>query len=185
MSNPIHNFHRWINPTQRGATESRKTIEANESERASLAAWLDIPSIESMSAEVEIRRLSSDVAGATGRIRASVELVCGVTLEPFMQPIDVNFEARFRKPAGHAPKHELADPTDIEVNLADDEPGEWLQQGIDIGAFVAEELSLALPDFPRKPDAAFESDAVADLPDEKPNPFAALIKLKETGESGS
>jgi uncharacterized metal-binding protein YceD (DUF177 family) len=181
MNTPVHSFHRWINPTQRGATENRQTLEATPAERASLAAWLDIPSIEAMSAEVEIRRLSSDVAGAKGRLRASVELICGVTLEPFVQAIDTSFEARFRKPAGHAPKHESADPTDIEVTLADDEPGDWLQQGIDIGAFVAEELSLALPDFPRKPNAAFESDSADDLADEKPNPFAALIKLKESG----
>ena len=64
------------------------------------------------------------------------------------------------------------------VNLDTEEPGEWRPQGIDLGALLAEELSLAMPDFPRKPDAELEGAPDEAPADEKPNPFAALAKLK-------
>ncbi|MBL9009901.1 MAG: DUF177 domain-containing protein [Alphaproteobacteria bacterium] len=174
------NFHRWIDPSERGAVRARHKVEATADERARLAAWLGVPTIFRMTADLLVERVSTEEAAVTGAFEAELELVCGVSLEAFRETLSAPVSGRFRKPAGRAPSREEQSLGDIVVDLDTEEPGEWRPQGIDIGALVAEELSLAVPDFPRKPGAALESPAeVPDEADGKPNPFAALARLKE------
>ncbi len=57
---------------------------------------------------------------------------------------------------------------------ADDPPDVLEGDKIDLGAYVVEDLSLAIDPFPRKPGAAFEApDTGAEI-----SPFAVLAKLK-------
>ncbi len=50
---------------------------------------------------------------------------------------------------------------------------------IDIGEAVAQELSLALPEFPRHPDAAIDAAAPAEPVD---SAFAALARLRKPAQ---
>ncbi len=173
-------FHRWIDPAERGAVRSRHKIEATPEECARLAAWLDLPSVARFDADLMVERISAEEAAVSGTFEADVELVCGVSLEPFRQVLSGPVSGRFRKPAGRAPSREEESGGDVVVDLDTEEPGEWRPQGIDIGALAAEELSLAVPDFPRKPDAVLEPPPGGEGgTDEKPNPFAVLAQLKE------
>jgi hypothetical protein len=65
--------------------------------------------------------------------------------------------------------------------LSEDEPALEPLTGdaIDIGEAVAQELSLALPEFPRQPDAAIEDTAPAEAIE---GPFTALASLGKRDE---
>lgn len=173
MTNPTHAFHRWINPAGRSAPGSYQ-IEASDKERASLAAWLDIPAVRAFHAELRLSRESTDTVAVTGTFRADVDLVCGVTLETFGETLSGTIEALFSKDAS-APSAPAGG--EVDIDLETDEPRPWTVQGVDLGALLAEELSLAVPDFPRKPDAELPADEIAPAKDERPNPFAVLAKL--------
>jgi len=170
-------FHRWVDPSGRGAVKATHTIAATAAELPALAAWLAIPAAFSLTATMEVERTSAEEVAVSGSFAAEVELMCGVSLEPFRQSVGGPVSGRFRKPDGRAPRREEEAAAEIVVDLDTEEPGEWRPQGIDIGGLVAEELSLALPEFPRRPDAVLDFPAVPDE-DEKPNPFAVLNRLK-------
>ena len=53
------------------------------------------------------------------------------------------------------------------------------EDAIDIGEAVAQELLLALPEFPRHPDAAVDTAAAAEPVD---SPFAALARLRKRAQ---
>jgi len=168
-----HGFHRWVNPAGRSAPGTYE-IEASEADRASVARWLDIPGIRRLSASLRLRRESADAVEVTGSFTADVDLVCGVTLETFPQKLGGEIEATFRKDAA-APEAVLG--ADVEISLDSEEPRPWTVQGVDLGALLAEELSLAMPDFPRKPGVDLSRVEGAPQDELRPNPFAVLAKL--------
>jgi hypothetical protein len=57
---------------------------------------------------------------------------------------------------------------------ADDPPDEMVNERLPLGAYVVEDVSLAVDPFPRKPGAAFEAPDAAS----EPSPFAVLSQLK-------
>ncbi len=176
MTAPEPEFHRWIDPAGRGAPNAGHDVSTTEAERAAIARWLDVPSVKALSAALDIRRSGSAEAEVTGAIKAEVELICGVSLDPFVQSFEIPVEAIFRRvPARDAD----SDDGEMEFDLEADEPRPWTQHGIDLGALVAEELSLALPDFPRKPGAELPVELPETAEDKPPNPFAILKGLAE------
>ena len=171
-------FHRWVDPASRRWTGAPQVIDASESERAELARWLDIPGLHSLHADLEVVRTSAEAAKVSGSFRAEAELVCGVSLENFVEVVTGTIVREFRKPhAADLPG--AAESAEIEIDLDAEEPGEWRQQGIDLGTMLAEELSLALPDFPRKPGAELEDLPEAEAEPEPENPFDVLARLKD------
>jgi uncharacterized metal-binding protein YceD (DUF177 family) len=176
MTGQDHNFRRMVNPAGRSAPGSYD-IEANEAERQSLARWLDIPAVNSLTATLRLSREAGDAVTVLGTFKARVDLVCGVTLENFAEAVTGDVEAVFRKDAAVLPP--VAD-ADVEINLETDEPRPWTVHGVDLGALLAEELSLALPDFPRKPEADLTVVEGAPAEEPRPNPFAVLARLPRT-----
>ncbi len=182
-ANDDHGFHRWVDPAEKGGITSERRIEATEAERAALADWLDIPGVSRLTASLKLVREDRDVTRVSGSYAADLQLVCGVSLETFAAPLKGDVEAVYRRAAsGTAPhRREKAEIDEIEIDLDEDEPGEWTAQGIDLGALLAAELSLAVPDFPRKPGAEVELPDDLAAAAEKENPFAALARLKDKG----
>lgn len=174
-------FHRWIDPAGRGAPQGVHTVTSSPEERAAIAAWLDVPSVPALTASLTIHRTGAGEAVVSGAIRAEVELICGVSLDPFVQAFEIPVEATFRRAKAHETDAVDSASSDPEVDLDADEPREWTHHGIDLGALVAEELSLALPDFPRKPGAELPADPIDPADEPPPNPFAVLKGL--TGKS--
>ena len=75
-------------------------------------------------------------------------------------------------------------PTAAEIAIdieADDAPEPLVAGGVDVGEAVAERLALALDPYPRKPGASFDTppEEPGDASESRPNPFAALEKLKK------
>jgi uncharacterized metal-binding protein YceD (DUF177 family) len=169
-------LHRLMSTVASERAQLVADIDASESERKALAAWLDVPSVPSLKAHVERRIWRTNGIEIEGRLSADVERVCGVSLERFVEHAEAEFVRRYHPDASAAadiPQGELV----LDVDEEDPEP--MPGTSLDVGAIVAEELSLALDPFPRKPGAALgEEAAAAAARDEKPNSFAALARLK-------
>jgi uncharacterized metal-binding protein YceD (DUF177 family) len=109
----------------------------------------------------------------SGRVKAKLEQVCGITLEPLPVEVDERFSVELVVAA--EPEVE-----EIEVTLDDDAPDVIEDGRIDLGQYAVEQLALVLDPFPRKPGAEFvQPDEPAEI-----SPFAILkaFKPKDDGE---
>ncbi|WP_299280629.1 DUF177 domain-containing protein [uncultured Tateyamaria sp.] len=114
-----------------------------------------------------------------GTLGATVTQPCGVTLVPVTTRLDVPVRRLF--------VHDFRPDEDVaegdEVEMPEDDTIEPLGQWIDPEAILIEALSLAVPEYPRAPDAALgetilTEPGVAPLTDEAIRPFAGLADLK-------
>lgn len=168
-------FHRPLAIGRIGATGRREELVASEAERAALARRFEILAIGLLRAELLLNPAPGGAFVAEGRLVAEVTQSCIVTLEPVEQRLDLPLALRFI-PEGSEPSEDPEAPDEIDIE------GET----IDLGEAVAEQLSLALDPYPRAPGAmlpegltapeAPEPEAVE--PPARPNPFAALTRLK-------
>ena len=159
---------------QRGAV--RRTLEADEAARARIAKALGLDALLSLTADLRAAPWL-DGAQIDGVWRARVRQTCGVTLEPFESDLDGEFRVR-ALPEGSAAlggpdAAEQGGELDLDPD-SDDPPDALADDKIDLGAYVVEDLSLAIDPFPRKPGVEF---AAPEQPGE-PSPFAVLAKLK-------
>lgn len=147
------------------------TIEASAAERAALAAFLKLLSIERLRARLTVKRAAKGGARVTGAVEGELTQTCVVTLDPFPaaveEEIDVRFAPRDDAREGRRPSEE----PEI-FSLADeDEPDPIVDGKIDLGALAAEFFALGLDPYPRKPGVAFEPPAE---PEPEATPFAVL-----------
>ena len=169
-------FPRPVDLARIGDTGTRMTIEANAAERAALARRFDVQAIDSLRAELELRRVRGGGAAVklTGRVAAEVTQSCIVTLEPVKQHVEEDFEVVYSD-----------DVTDEQSAIGAASDIAWpepLPEGaLDVGEAVAEQLSLALDPYPRAPGVAVEARWTGE--DGAAKPFAALGKLKKPTDS--
>jgi uncharacterized metal-binding protein YceD (DUF177 family) len=143
-------------------------IEADAAECAAIAGRLDILAVDALKAEIELfRDLTGDV-NLVGRIQADVRQACVVTLDPVEQQIDTRIFQRFSG-RDDDPEGEDEDPVEPIV-----------ENEIEIGDIVVQNLALALDPYPRAPGAAFEE--VDDEAGKPTGPFAALAALRDDTE---
>ncbi|MBN8552355.1 MAG: DUF177 domain-containing protein [Caulobacterales bacterium] len=126
----------------------------------------------------ELSRLEADLvlkpAGAgwrlKGRIQANLVQTCGVTLDPLPSTVDSTFSVDLV--AADAARSE-----DQTFDLDPDGPDgpDVVEDGaVNLAAYVAEHLALAIDPWPRKPGAVFEAPSGP----AEPSPFDVLRQLK-------
>jgi uncharacterized metal-binding protein YceD (DUF177 family) len=171
MSPVAPEFSRLVALAQLSTRPYRQRIEATAEEREKLSRRLDLQSLDRLVAEVELRRQSSKVILLEAEFAAEFEQCCAVTLEPVRGAVSDRFSLVY----GPAPE------TEQEITLASDEPAFEPLNGnsIDIGEAVAQELSLALPVFPRDPEAMIDGTANTEP---LQGPFAALARMRKDSE---
>lgn len=151
----------------------RLTLAPDGAERAALAKQLGLQSLPSFTAEVTVKPWLDGVE-VTGRFSAVVEQVCGVSLDPFEQPVEGEIELR-AVPRG-SPNAAAPEGGELELDPdAPDAPDILDSDAVDVAAVVTEHLALEIDPFPRKPGATFDYQA----PEEETSPFAALKKLQD------
>jgi uncharacterized metal-binding protein YceD (DUF177 family) len=171
MSNPAPEFSRLVPLHQLGTKPFCQHIEATDEERDKLSCRFDLLALHSLVAEVELRRQAAEMILLEAKFEAEFEQSCAVTLEPVRGTVSDRFSLVY----GPATSEEQ------ELVIAGDEPAfePLLGDAIDIGEAVAQELSLALPVFPRDPEAVIDGVAAG-------GPFegalAALARLRRGPE---
>ena len=149
----------------------RRHLVADTAALKAIARALDIKALERLDAELALHGWF-DGAEIHGRWTASVEQVCGLTLEPFSAALEGDFTVRVvPKGSVHAPD----ETEEVVIDLEADDPPDVLEADvIDLGAYVVEHLALEIDPFPRKPDAVFEPPE----PEVETSPFAVLRGFK-------
>jgi uncharacterized metal-binding protein YceD (DUF177 family) len=167
---PAVEFSRPVSTMRLGRDETVYELTANAGERVALARRFDLVSLDDLIATVRLTRQAGEIR-VTAELVADVTLLCGVTLEPFASRVTDRSTVLYRR---DAPPGDLAADDEVYELVADDT--------IDLGEAVAQQLSLALPPFPRAPGAtipAAEIPAFVQLTADgsiAARPFAELAK---------
>ncbi len=171
MSSIVSEFSRLVPLLRLGSPSLRQRIEATKAEREKLALRFDLLTLEQLVADVELRRQSGGGVLLEATFEAEFEQCCAITLDPVRGALSDRFSLVY----GPIKEEER------EVTLSEIEPAFEPLTGdaIDIGEAVAQELSLALPEFPRQPDATIDDFAPREALE---GPFASLANLGKSGE---
>lgn len=166
-------FHRFVRRADVPGAGHELLVEASSDECSHLAKVLDLPSIESFSANLTVSP-SQDGLYVVGHFTCALTYRCVHSLEPFAHNLSEPVERLFL-PA--LPDEDETSELDVSP---DDEPPELMTSaGADVGLMLAEALSLAIDPYPRKPGAALVAETT---PQPSLSPFSVLSKLKG-GES--
>ncbi len=148
-------------------------------ETAALARFLDLRAIEGVA--LEGRLLPADAQGwrLEGRLAATVEQACVVTLEPVRSAIEVAIDRRF-VPAVELRAAEPDLPSERELGHEDDP--DPFDGAIELAEVVVETLALAIDPYPRAEGAELGAriagpPGVEAMTDEAARPFAKLAAL--------
>lgn len=164
------------------------TLSAEKTQREGLARRLGIPAIHALSTDMTLERdESGHMITVRGRIHADVTQTCVITLDPLRQTLESEFTACYADKERIV--HFAKARNDMQVRhqhievpmLEEHEDPEALEDGhIDLGELTAQQLSLALPDFPhaegaRHPLGDDDNAEIAGRTESvRPNPFSGL-----------
>ena len=148
-------------------------LDATDAECAALAKRIGIEAVERLTAEVTLVPAGGAIE-VTGRVRAAVVQLCGISNEPFPTRIDEPLTLRFvHGITPHKPDEEL----EIDADACDEIEFDSTQ--FDLGEQIAQTLSLAIDPYATGPNAErVRQDAgLSDVATS--GPFAALAALKK------
>lgn len=171
-------FYKPVEISRLGS-ELRRKISASAEERAAIAEFLDLISLEELRAEIAVRRKAQGMIEVSGQIDARVVQACVVTLEPVPASVSESFRVYF----GEA--EQPAALGEIDVDFEESDPPDPIVDGtIDLGQVVLEHLSLALDPYPRKPGVAVpgelapgDNEPASGAGNATRKPFSGLDKL--------
>lgn len=160
-------------------TGRRVDLVADAAARAALAKAAGVAAIARLEAAFDLTRHGRDGVHVCGRVSATLEQTCVVTLEPLQTEVDEAVDLVFVPPGGQDP---LAKGAEEHADAATLDPPEPLQNGtVDLGAVASEFLMLAVDPYPRKPGLTFAPPQAGEA---SAHPFAALAVLKKrSGEN--
>ena len=148
-------------------------ITAAPGERAVLAQWEEVPSVERFEARVALKRLSQSRFDYRAELAVDLTQNCVVTLEP----VESHIAREFRRELHYVPNHSAKKGGEITIGAAEDDTPEVIESlRFDLAGPLLEELSLAIEPYPRAPGVVFE--APPDAGDVRESPFAVLKGLK-------
>ena len=169
-------FSRLVRIDTLGPGPRAMTVTAEPGERAALARRFGLEALERLDAALTLTA-GADAIAVSGRLRAAAVQSCVASGAPVPATIDEPFSVEFR------PQPATAAEAELEVGTSELDVIFYHGASIDVGEAVAETLVLALPPFPRAPDAAAalreagvlsEEDAAAEKAAR--SPFAVLKK---------
>lgn len=164
-------FSRPVSTLEIVEKEAVFVIEADEAECAALARRFDLRALSRLQAELRIAAGEGRVLRLDGHLSADIVQACVVSLGDVPALIEEAFSLSFSPDAPPPPE-----PGDVLLfDDTEDPPEPLVEETLDLGEIVAEYLSLALPDYPRLPEAS-----IADLtsePIEKQGSSSLFSKL--------
>jgi uncharacterized metal-binding protein YceD (DUF177 family) len=160
-----------------GAGDRAVKIEADRAERAALARRFGLLSLEMLSAEGVVKTENQGII-VRGKMLASGTQPCAVTGDPARFALGELFAVGFI--AEDEPEN------GVEIELSPDDCDTVAHDGnaVDVGEAVAQTLGLALPPFPRSPNADAALRAAGVISDGEAGPFGALAALRDKMTKG-
>jgi uncharacterized metal-binding protein YceD (DUF177 family) len=152
---------------------------ADADQRAAIAAWSGVLSLEAFAVTVEVKKLGPTGFRLDYRLAVQVTQACVVTLEPVPEPLardfsrELHFVGNTRRPDSESGSDAVLDPG------TEEGPEEIESLHYDLAGPALEEYSLALNPYPRAPGAEFSPGS--EPPEARDNPFAVLEALKKKG----
>lgn len=158
-------------------------IFADEAQRAAIARWADVLSLENFAGRIEIRKVAPTRFGLSYALNADVTQACVVTLDPvpahlehrFSRELEFTGQTARRKSAQSKSEPESASEVVLD-SLEEEGPEEIESLHYDLAGPLLEEFVLILEPYPRRPGVAFEPPGEGLEPPE--SPFAVLKGLK-------
>ena len=155
-------------------------IVLNDEQLQALAEELELPKLTQVAAKLTLRPIRGKRGvKVTGHASIDLGLICGVTLEPFDQHLDEEISVSFLPEdlMPELPEHE----GDVVLDHVDGDLPELLDEhGVNLIAVIHDSVALAVPLYPRKPEASFEPVSAGPVEE---SPFAALKeKFGDLGE---
>ena len=156
-------------------------LRPDPKEMTQIATELGLSALRKLSFEGKLSPENKSDWRLTARLGATVVQPCVVTLEPVTTRIDVDVTRLFARG--------FEDPDEPEMEMPEDDTTEALGAWIDPAQVMREALVLAVPDYPRKEDAAlgttvYTKPGETPMTDEDARPFAGLADLKAQLEKG-
>ncbi len=159
-------------------------VRFSNDEMAQVATTLSAINVKKMRISGKISPSGKKDWVLTATAGATVTQTCVVTLEPVQTrvdtPITLTYSADYR-----------VDSDESVTEMTTDENIEPLVGEIDLTVIASEAIAMALPDYPKSPDAHLETSVFAakditPMTDEDTKPFASLASLKDklTKEEG-
>lgn len=130
-------------------------VEADDRQRAALAAEHDLLSVESYRAELLVASWKRNGVKISGRVEADITQACIVTLDPVSAHIDEPVEALFLPEQSKLGREGFDGGGEIIIDAdGPDSPETFSGDTIDVGALAEQFFGLAIDPYPRKPGAS-------------------------------
>ena len=151
------------------------TFTADPDQRAAIARWSGVVSVEALQTKVDIRKLSATRFGLAFKLTADVIQSCVVTLEPVKSHLEHSFDRELHF-VGASIRHKAPESEVVLDSDPEEGPEEIQSLHYDLAVPVLEEYTLSLEPYPRAPGVEF---GVKIDPEDRPeSPFAVLKGLK-------
>ncbi|MBS0472028.1 MAG: hypothetical protein JSR60_13220 [Proteobacteria bacterium] len=170
-------FERLFDLRDLGRAGAELRIEADEAQRARIAAWADIAAVKSFAADVTLRRHSASNFSLDADLVAEIVQQCVVTLAPVESRIALPIHRQMHLTQNLRHRGEVIELADGAGD--DDAPEEIDSLDYDLAAPLLEEFALAIDPYPRASGVEFAAPEEAQPKPE--SPFAVLKALKDRG----
>ena len=161
----------------RGVGKTQFSISLSMQERSELEKFLDVPKIVSFKCKISLKPAENGWL-LLGKLKITVYQLCVISLEK----VRTNLEIPLRRNLLVSNYNSLKESTPLDLSLVDNHP---LEDYLELGEIICEEIILALPQYPKKKGVAFAQHNISLESDKRPNHFQKLIKLKQVMEQTS
>ncbi|MEX2618117.1 MAG: DUF177 domain-containing protein [Alphaproteobacteria bacterium] len=158
-----------------GVAEKHLELTVGEAPRAALARRFDLVSIDSLTADLVVRRIhGSPLLQVNGVFAADIVQNCVVTDEPVPAHIEEAVAVKF------GPEEKLDKEVEFDPN-AEDPPEPFHGNAIELGEWLAQCLGVAIDPYPRAPGVVLEcgTDESDDAGTATHRPFEALLSRRK------
>ncbi|MGI6852650.1 YceD family protein [Mesorhizobium sp. 1B3] len=155
-------------------------IEADEKERAALAAAHDLLEVKNYRAELLVAPWKRHGVKVSGNVKADVVQECVVTLDPIENHIEEEIEGVFLPEDSKLGRKGFPDHGGEIVLDAEgpDSPETFTGDTIDLGAFAEEFFGLGIDPYPRKAGAVVEAENEPEIEEGPLQEKLRQLKLK-------
>jgi uncharacterized metal-binding protein YceD (DUF177 family) len=169
-------FEYMVRPAEIGQDGYHAELHPTDDQLDALAKRFKISAIHSFDAVIDLvyhpDRGEIDVYGD---IHARVEQPCVISLDP----VETDIQGQFAETLVIEGQGTMPDPEDEETETADQLFIPIPAGPIDLAEIGIQNLSLLIPDYPRKEDATIDDQYITEQVKKADNPFAVLSELAE------